>query len=72
MRTNFFDISNRVAGTDTTSTTLSYILWELSCRRDIMLRLQQELDAKMDDPRMIPDIRELQELPFLTAVIKEG
>lgn len=72
MRTNFFDISDRVAGTDTTSTTLSYILWELSCRRDIMLRLQQELDAKMDDPRMIPDIRELQELPFLTAVIKEG
>lgn len=72
MRTNFIDISDRVAGTDTTSTTLSYILWELSCRRDIMLRLQQELDAKMDDPRMIPDIRELQELPFLTAVIKEG
>lgn len=37
-----------------------------------MLRLQQEVDGKMHDPRTIPDIRELQELPFLSAVIKEG
>ena len=61
-----------IAGTDTTSTTLSFLLWELSRRPDIMLRLQAEIDEHMTDPHCIPDIQELQKLPYLSAVIKEG
>lgn len=64
--------SIRIAGTDTTSTTLSYLLWELGRRRDIMLRLQAEVDEHMHDPSEIPDIQDLHKLPYLTAVIKEG
>lgn len=63
---------NRIAGTDTTSTTLSYLLWELSRRPDIMARLQAELDECMPDTQSIPGIQELQKLPYLTALIKEG
>ncbi|OCB88939.1 cytochrome P450 [Sanghuangporus baumii] len=61
-----------IAGTDTTSTTLSYLLWELSRRPDIMAHLQAELDECMPDPKSMLDIQELQKLPYLTALIKEG
>ncbi|EJD03454.1 cytochrome P450 [Fomitiporia mediterranea MF3/22] len=65
-------IGHLIAGTDTTTTTLSYILWELSRRRDVMLRLQAETDEYMPDPTHVPDIQDLQKLPYLTAVIKES
>ncbi|KAI5121944.1 hypothetical protein M0805_002016 [Coniferiporia weirii] len=65
-------IGHLVAGSDTTTTTLSYLLWELSRRRDIILKLQSELDECMLDPSRIPDIQVLQGLPYLNAVIKEG
>ena len=62
----------RVAGSDTSSTTITYILWELSKRPDILKRLQAELDEIMPDSRAIPDIAILQELPYLSGVVKEG
>ncbi|KAH8114074.1 cytochrome P450 [Phellopilus nigrolimitatus] len=65
-------VGHLIAGSDTTSTTLSYLLYELSQRRDVMLRLQAELSGVMHDPLQIPDIQVLQRLPYLTAVIKEG
>ncbi|KAK7453494.1 hypothetical protein VKT23_011771 [Stygiomarasmius scandens] len=61
-----------IAGSDTTSTTLSYFLWELSRRPDITKKLQAELDDVMHDPKAIPDISVLQDLPYLNAFIKEG
>ncbi|KDQ63971.1 hypothetical protein JAAARDRAFT_165949 [Jaapia argillacea MUCL 33604] len=61
-----------IAGSDTTSITLSYIFWELSRRRDIAKKLQDELDEAMTDPRVIPEISVLQGLPYLNALIKEG
>lgn len=62
----------RIAGSDTTSTSLSYFFWELSRRADIMKKLQSELDEAMPDAGVIPDISILQELPYLGAFIKEG
>jgi len=62
----------RIAGSDTTSTSLSYFLWELSRRPDITKKLQAELDDVMHDPKAIPDISVLQDLPYLNAFIKEG
>ena len=68
---------DRIAGTDTTSTTLSYILWELSRRPDVRARLQEELDDCIRYPGNspfidIPDIETLRQLPYLDAVIREG
>ncbi|TFY68558.1 hypothetical protein EVJ58_g933 [Rhodofomes roseus] len=61
-----------VAGVDTSSTTLSYLLWELSRRTDIARRLQAELDEVMPDRAVIPDAVTLTKLPYLNAFIKEG
>ncbi|PCH40720.1 cytochrome P450 [Wolfiporia cocos MD-104 SS10] len=61
-----------IAGVDTSSTTLSYLFWELSRRSDIMQRLQTELDDAMPDRRVIPDAQVLGKLPYLNAFMKEG
>ncbi|OCH89992.1 cytochrome P450 [Obba rivulosa] len=61
-----------VAGVDTSSTTLSYLFWELSRRSDIMKRLQMELDDAMPDRRVLPDTYILSTLQYLNAFIKEG
>ena len=72
----FSDLSDhaifRIAGSDTTTISLSYFFWELSRRADIMQKLQAELGQAMPDPRVIPDISVLQKLPYLNAFIKEG
>ncbi|KAF8801579.1 cytochrome P450 [Phlegmacium glaucopus] len=65
-------IGHLMAGTDTTSTSITYLFWELSRRPDIMKKLQAELDEAMTDPKVLPDISVLQELPYLSAFMKEG
>ncbi|KAF9463724.1 cytochrome P450 [Collybia nuda] len=65
-------MGHMIAGSDTTSTSLSYFFWELSRRADILKKLQSELDEAMPNTRVIPDISVLQELPYLGAFIKEG
>jgi len=62
----------RVAGSDTTSTSLSYFFWELSRHADVMKKLQAELDEAMPDAGTVPSISVLQELPYPSALIKEG
>lgn len=61
-----------MAGTDTTSTSITYLFWELSRRPDIMKKLQAELDEAIPDAKVLPDISVLQELPYLSAFMKEG
>lgn len=61
-----------MAGTDTTSTSITYLFWELSRRPDITKKLQAELDEAMSDSRVLPDISVLQQLPYLNAFMKEG
>ncbi|KAJ7700501.1 cytochrome P450 [Mycena rosella] len=65
-------MGHMVAGTDTTSISLSYFLWELTRRQDILRKLQQEIDAVMPDPSAIPDIKVLNSMEYLNAFIKEG
>ena len=65
-------MSARLAGSDTTSTSLSYFFWELSRRGDIMRKLRSEIDEAMPNTDIIPDIAVLQQLPYLNAFIKEG
>jgi Cytochrome P450 len=61
-----------IGACDTTSTTLSYLCWELSRRPDISGKLQAELDTVMPDCKSLPDISILQDLPYLSAFVKEG
>ncbi|KAJ7654121.1 cytochrome P450 [Mycena polygramma] len=65
-------MGHMVAGTDTTSISLSYFLWELTRRHDILRKLQNEIDAVMPDPNAIPDIKVLNSMDYLNAFIKEG
>ncbi|KAL1746232.1 cytochrome P450 [Schizophyllum fasciatum] len=65
-------MGHMIAGSDTTSTTLSYFFWELSRRSDMMQKLRAELEDAMPDSMAIPDISVLQSLPYLNAFIKEG
>jgi len=60
-----------IAGTDTTSTTLSFLLFELSKRPDVSAKLQAEIDSVIVDPASIPDNRTLRDLPYLNSVISE-
>lgn len=56
-----------VAGSDTTSNTLTYLVWSVCCRPDIKATLLKEL-------RTLPDNfsdNELRELPYLHQVIEE-
>ncbi|KAF7295969.1 hypothetical protein MKEN_01411500 [Mycena kentingensis (nom. inval.)] len=65
-------MGHMVAGTDTTSISASFFLWELTRRRDILNKLRSEIDAAMPDARVIPDIKVLNELEYLNAFIEEG
>ncbi|KAH9002282.1 cytochrome P450 [Lactarius hatsudake] len=61
-----------VGGCDTSSTTLSYLCWELTRRADVAKKLRAELDTVMPNRKAFPDITTLQNLPYLSAFIKEG
>ncbi|KAJ7218241.1 cytochrome P450 [Mycena haematopus] len=65
-------MGHMVAGSDTTSISLSYFLWELTRRQDILRKLRDEIDAVMPDPGAIPDIKILNGMEYLNAFIKEG
>ncbi|KAJ7137821.1 cytochrome P450 [Mycena epipterygia] len=65
-------VAHLIAGTETTSTTLCYFLWQISSSPDVMRKLQLEIDNAMPDPGVIPDLSVLQNLPYLNAFISEG
>ncbi|KAF7984720.1 hypothetical protein HWV62_11644 [Athelia sp. TMB] len=60
-------VGHVIAGADTTSIGMGFMLWMLSQRPDIMQRLRDEVDHAMPDARMPPDIETLQDLPYLNA-----
>ena len=58
------------AGVDTTSTTLSRILWLLADRQDVQDKLREELTTVRDTGEKI-DYDSLNNLPYLEAVCRE-
>ena len=66
--------ANIGAGSDTTSITLSAILYYLCKNPVAMGTLREELDGASKERRISDPItfKEAQELPYLQAVIKEG
>ncbi|CAK5273560.1 unnamed protein product [Mycena citricolor] len=65
-------MGHMVAGTDTASISLSYFLWELTRRQDILHKLHAEIDSVMPDPSVVPDLKVLNGMEYLNAFIKEG
>ncbi|KAI1073951.1 putative P450 monooxygenase [Whalleya microplaca] len=60
------------AGTMTTANALEKTLFYLLTDSDSLARLRRELEAAIPDPKIIPSTAELEQLPFLTAVVQEG
>ncbi|KZV83448.1 cytochrome P450 [Exidia glandulosa HHB12029] len=60
--------ANFVAGVETSATTTSFGLWELSRRPDVLSRLREELQLHVVDMSSL----DVDSLPYLDAFVKEG
>ena len=60
------------AGIETTSNTLNVITCYLLSDPSQLARLQKELQGAMPDPAELLPLQQLENLPYLTAVINEG
>ncbi|KIO32887.1 hypothetical protein M407DRAFT_18345 [Tulasnella calospora MUT 4182] len=70
-------MGHTIAGVDTSSTTLSYMMYTLANRPDILAKLREEIDPLMPDDgqsgkRTAPDFLVLNRLPYLTGFVKES
>ncbi|KAG8898859.1 hypothetical protein FRC00_002246 [Tulasnella sp. 408] len=70
-------MGHTIAGVDTSSTTLSYMMYTLACRSDILAKIREEIDPLMPDDgqggkRTAPDFQVLNRLPYLTGFVKES
>lgn len=57
---------------DTTSTTLTYLFWELAKHPTWQDRLSQELKARTLNTSTVPRYVEVADLPILEAVVNES
>ncbi|TVY53301.1 Cytochrome P450 monooxygenase sdnH [Lachnellula cervina] len=61
------------AGTVSTARTLDFICYYILANKDIQTKLQDELrDIMANYPQQIPSFVQLEKLPYLTSLIKEG
>ncbi|KAG8924794.1 hypothetical protein FRC00_004710, partial [Tulasnella sp. 408] len=70
-------MGHTIAGVDTSSTTLAYMMYTLACRPDILAKLREEIDPLMPEDgqggkRTPPDFQVLNRLPYLTGFVKES
>jgi cytochrome P450 len=61
-----------IAGTLTTASALSYVLFSLLTQPDVLYRLKKELKDAIPDPAHLPPLAAIEQLPYLSACIKEG
>ena len=62
-----------MGGTDTTSTTLTYTVWELAKHPQWQTRLREELQrAKVKIRSGVPDYKDIERLEILDAIVLEG
>ena len=61
------------AGTITTARTLDFMVYYIAANDSIRSTLNDELkDIMAQYPEIFPSLTQLEKLPYLTAVIKEG
>ena len=59
-------------GPDTTSTTLTYLFWELARHAEWQTRLRSEVSTGIDWTDGLPSFKDISELPVLDALINEA
>ncbi|KIW33835.1 uncharacterized protein PV07_00654 [Cladophialophora immunda] len=60
------------AGTETTANTLTVASYHLLKNRDVLLKLREELKTLMPTPSSKASWSQLEQLPYLTAVVQES
>ena len=60
------------AGVETVAWTLTTTMFHLLDKPDIMQRLRSELENAMPNPTSAIEIPKLEQLPYLSAVVREG
>ncbi|KND89070.1 Trichodiene oxygenase [Tolypocladium ophioglossoides CBS 100239] len=60
------------AGSETTAQTLTRLLFYLRCRPETLAKLREELDGASPNASAMLSWTELQQLPYLSAVVREG
>ena len=60
------------AGLETTATTLAVLTYHLLANPPILRKLKAELKAEIPDASTLPTLKQVESLPYLTAVIQEG
>lgn len=65
-------LTQLIAGSDTTSNTSCAIVYHLATHPDKMRKLQAELDSELEHSEEVPLHSDVQELPYLQAVINES
>jgi cytochrome P450 len=60
------------AGTETAAWALSVMTFYLLSMPEVLQQLKVELDTAIPDPQKMPPWKELERLPYLSAVIQEG
>ena len=60
------------AGSDTTGVALTVTTFHILSNPNVLSKLQEELTTAIPDPKTQPIWAELEKLPYLSAVIKEG
>lgn len=64
------EVSNLIfAGTDTTSTTLTYLFWRLAKDTDWQIKLRDEIDQNYSEDG---SFRDIAKCPILNAVVHEA
>jgi cytochrome P450 len=61
-----------IAGTLTTASALSYALFCLLTQQDVLEKLKTELQNSIPNANRMPQLAALEQLPYLTACIKEA
>ncbi|SPO20574.1 probable Benzoate 4-monooxygenase cytochrome P450 [Ustilago trichophora] len=65
-------LTQLIAGSDTTSNTACAIVHHLTTHPDKMRKLQAELDRELEHAEEVPLASDVQELPYLQAVLSES
>lgn len=61
-----------IAGTLTTASALSYATYCFLTQPDVLRQLREELQRAIPDPRRLPPLATLEQLPYLRSCIKEA
>ena len=61
-----------IAGTETTSWTLSVLFFYLLTTPHVLTKLREELMTNFPEKSTMPSLTEVEQLPYLSAVISEG